>query len=222
MPQSKYELVREVSIIPQKQVPVKKDGIEVLMLSSLKAENKAKEKHISEQKKEIDKAINSAKENPLPKKTMQRFDREFSKQKEKNAFKTTVVLFFVAIIITSVLQPSIFFIKSGNELKLVNYSQRELRNVSVYSFNEFARGTTKPALFFERLDPKTSLPIINKETTVFVAFAERQMPAIGVYTLESNQNINNAENSNTYRTQKTPQEIYDELSGKNKAGDGNG
>lgn len=210
MPESKYEPVEEIKLGRQANPQSIRQGMEVLELSSLKAENKAKGKQILEQKKEIDDAIKNAKNSPLPKKTLQRFDREFGKQKEKNAFKTAMVLFAVAIIISFILQPSIFFVKNGDALLLSNYSQREIKNVSIYSFNDLISGNDKPLFFIQKLQPKTTLPMANKETAVLIAFADRQLPAIGVYTLPK-QNINNDGNVTKYKTGQTAEEMYNQM-----------
>ena len=130
MVSGKYELVDKITLgNPVKQTSFN-EGMQLMALSDLKAQNKINEKSITTQKKEIDKSIISAKDFPLPINTLQRFDREFGKNKEKNAYKAAVVLLFVAIIISFFLQPSIFFVKDGNELKLINYSQREIKNLS--------------------------------------------------------------------------------------------
>lgn len=211
MQESKYEPVDKITLGPQPKRPYAMDGMEKLSLSTLKAENRTKEKDLVDQKKEIDKAIKSARENPLPTKTRQRFDREFGKQKEKDAFKTAMALFIVALAISFAIQPSIFFFKTGNGLFLANYSQRELDNVSVYSFNDFAAGNIKPVYFLQKLAPLSVMQVTNKETTVLVAFADRQMPAIGVYTPDSNQNINNLVAANNYKTGQTPQEMLNSM-----------
>jgi len=184
-------------------------GFQIPDLSTLQTEAKIREKNLGEQKKEIDKAIKNARENPLPQKTQARFDREFGKTKEKNAFKTVIVLFAVAIIITFFMQPSLFFIETNNQLNLVNYSQREIKNVSIYSLNEYINGNSKPIFRLQKLPAKATLPMMNNEVTILVAFAERQMPAIGVYSLE-NQNFNNS-GDNNYKTQQTLKDMINEM-----------
>jgi hypothetical protein len=220
MQKSEYEPVDKIRLGNQRKEPSFKEGMQLMELSTLKAQNKVNEKEITTQKKEIDKSITDAKKSPLPKNTLARFDREFGKAKEKNAYKTAIVLFFVAILLSFFIQPSIFFVKDQNDLKLINYTQREIKNLSIYSFNDLARGQNKPVFFIEKLYPHTVLPIVSKETTVFLAFADRQMPAIGVFTL-SNQNINNDGNANNYKTGQTPEEMLNEMMG-NKGADTNG
>ena len=51
--------------------------------------------------------------------------------------------------------------------------------------------------------------MMNNEVTILVAFAERQMPAIGVYSLE-NQNFNNS-GDNNYKTQQTLKDMINEM-----------
>ncbi|MEI7961697.1 MAG: hypothetical protein WCI04_05165 [archaeon] len=220
MAESKYEQVDNIKRSNLTKEKSFKEGMQATEFAMLKAQDKINEKNITAQKKETDKSISSAKDFQLPIKTQQRFDREFGKAKEKNAYKTAMAIFFVAIVFAFFMQPSIFFIKNGNNLDLINYSKRELKNVSIYSFNDIVKGETKPMLFIEKFNPKTVLPIEGKETTAFLAFAERQMPAIGLFTL-TNQNINNAGNPNSYEAGKTPQEMLDEMSNSNTGVDTN-
>lgn len=206
MDNERRKLLEEISLSKEIQKETKEAGITAIEVGKLKAQAKISEKNLATQKKQITTAIKDAR-TPLPIRTMERYERDFSRMKEKRAFKVTATLVLVAIIVSFFMQPSIFFIKSNNGLELINYSERKISNIKIYSFNEIVKGNNTPLLNFAEMPGKAFLPIEYPETTVFIAIADRQMPAIGTYI--PNANINNGENNNS-KTGKTLKETLEE------------
>jgi hypothetical protein len=189
-------------------------GIASMEVKELKIINRTADKEVLERQKEINQSMRTLNKTiVLPEKTAQRYEELFGKQKQKTAIKITILFFTLALTLGFFLQPSIFLVTQGEEIKITNLSQREIKNINIYTSEQFFSlllgNNTAPTLKLAKLNPRQEMFIPTQRTTVFFAFAERQLPAVGAVQklLEeyNTQNINKQENDNNsglYRTLK--------------------
>ncbi len=117
----------------------KSEKIAVSPLTQLRGEAKTMDKEINQQTKQINKAINNASNFTLPKETLERYNKQFSKKNERKAFKTAFVLFLISLAILLFFQPSIFFTQANGQLSLENFSSRDIKNISIYSLEDIMK-----------------------------------------------------------------------------------
>ncbi|MFA6064528.1 MAG: hypothetical protein WCW44_05570 [archaeon] len=172
-------------------------------LSELKLETKLKEKEVTNNQKEIRKSINAiGKPVELPKKSEKRFEDLFGKKKEKTAIKIVITAFVILFLFLLFLQPSLYFYNTNDNTILANLSDRELTNVKVYSantlFDLFSLTSKPPILQKANMLRKEEIKMDFRTTTVLIAFADRQLPAIGTIITQEDFNQNTTiNNTNT-------------------------
>ncbi len=198
--------------------------LQVVDLSALKLETRLMEKEVTDNQKEIKKSISSiGRPIELPKKSAKRFEDTFGKKKEKTAIKIVMATFVILFVFLLFLQPSLFFVTTSDQTILQNLSQREIKNVKIYSANSIFDLLTltknPPIVQRDIIYAKENLSISYNKTAVLIAFADRQLPAIGtIIPLEDfgqSATINNTNNdSNTG--------LYKGLKGQIPASDENG
>ncbi len=169
------------------------DEIVLPSLSELRKKTMDKEKTIEDSHKQIHTAIKSA---ALPRKSSERYDKQFGKKNERRAYKWAIALFCIAIVITFFAQPSIVFTTSGSALLLKNYSGREITNVTVFTSDDLLSSQKTPYAVFDSIKPFEEKEIKSDKVRMLIALSDRQLPAVGVAPI-SDQNINNDKNSNT-------------------------
>jgi len=170
-----------------------KDGeVPIPSLNELRKKTNETEKTIQDQHKQIDTAIKYA---SLPRKSAERYDKQFGKKNERSAYKWAITLFCIAILITLFAQPSIVFYTSGDKLVLKNYSGRTINDVNIYTSDDIFSNQKTPYMTFKEILPFEQKEITSDKVRMLLAFSNRQLPAIGVTPI-SDQNINNDKNSN--------------------------
>lgn len=172
-----------------------KPGLEVMEINTLKIEERVSEKHVATRQKEINKNLDDfKKEIALPTKTNQRYYETFGKNDEKIALKATIAAFIAAFLFLLFIQPSILFVNTDDQLKVVNYSERELKNLKVYEISDLLEIFSKNkeiVVLQDKVAPNEEIIIPIKETSLFIAFADRQIPAIGSVILPETYQTNN-------------------------------
>jgi hypothetical protein len=186
------------------QIKTLKPGLQEIDLDDLKIEAKTTHIEIQKKQKELNKMVENIDKGPiqLPKKTLQRYEKNFGKTVEKNAFKLVFAAFIIAFIFSFFMQPSIIFSNNKDEIMLVNLAGRNVKNIEVYDFGELAnvlsQNAKTPVTTKLSLAPGEALSVPTTKTTIFIAFAERQLPAVGtIYKYspgKANTNINNSKN----------------------------
>ena len=172
-----------------------------LSLVELKKQEMVVKQEVADRQKEIDQTIKIVqKKGLLPRTTAERYDKKFGKKNEKKAFFNVIIVFLFCFILTFFVQPSIFFLNNTSGLSITNYSQREVKNLSVYRledfFSQIGGKAAQPVLLAQTLGPKSTLQINSPKTQVFLALADRQLPAIGIIlNPASNQQINTSSNN---------------------------
>lgn len=198
--------------------------LQVVDLSALKLETKLMEKEVTDNQKEIKRSISSiGRPIELPKKSAKRFEETFGKKKEKTAVKIVIATFVIIFIFLLFLQPSLFFVTTNDQTTLQNFSQREVKNVKIYSangiFDLFSLTSKPPILQKDIIYAKESVQIDYNKIAVLIAFADRQLPAIGtIIPLEDfgqSTTINNTNEDNNAG-------LYKGLKGQIPASDENG
>ncbi len=175
-------------------------------LNELRKKTREQEKNITDQHKQIHTAIKTA---GLPRKSMERYDKQFGKKNEKRAYKWAIAFLAIAVIITMFLQPSIAFTSSENTLTLKNYSGREITNVNIYLAEDILNSQKTPYRSFDKIMPGEEKTITSDKVRILVALSERQFPAVGVAPI-ADTNLNNGENSNNSQSLK---DIYNQVKG---------
>ncbi len=154
-------------------------------IEEMKRHEKDTQTELEDKQKEIDKDIKKLKaKGMLPSRFQERYEKRFLKKDEKKAFLITSILFFICIIIATIAQPSIFFKDTTSGLFLKNYSGRELQNVKVFGLMDYANSllgvNAEPLLAEPTLQPNTQIQISTSKSITFIAFADKQLPMIGI------------------------------------------
>jgi len=158
--------------------------LQTMDLPELRKETKTAKKEITQNQKEITKSLKSiGKPIELPKKSTSRYAERFGKKDEKTAIKILIATFAIVFVFLLFAQPSIFFVNSQKGTILENFSEREIKNLKIYSsntiFDLIFMFNKNPVFEKEIVSPREQIALESNETSILIAFADRQLPAIG-------------------------------------------